>query len=217
MIVGCKENEILKINIEVETNHIKLNVETGVLMKVVDFINSFNTTALSEKNSEILVDEANNQEISEETIREKFKQFVLDKNDVSQYSYNDFIFSDESFEKIRTYKGKSIDIVDNLRFFNRKILNRQTMEMVSSFIDTIEEIKIEQNTINDIVKGIREYVIYMGPNEKYRGCIGKVVRYREDDNATHLIEFPNKFRDSGRIARFWSKPENIVFFEENEV
>ena len=211
MIIGINENALLKANLTIETNHIKFTVEKGILDKINQIIDSFNIVSWEDKSRDLL--NLEDGEI-EESIREKIKQYILEKADLSQYSFEDFVFSNEDMNNIRNYEGESIDVIDNLKYFVGKILPIEVIEMIKVFEAGIKEINLEGKPLNSFVSGVKEYVVYMGPNEKYRGCIGKVVRQRDNDTATELVEFPNKFRESGRIARFWSKPENLVKLDE---
>lgn len=213
MLVGVKENQILKANLIVEANHIKFSVEKGVLNKINNFVCKFNSMLWQDKAVEILETDCDGEE--EEYIRDKVKAHVINKTDLSSYTLDDFEFTPESNDNIRQYNGDSIDIIDNIQYFVERILPKEAIDMIKTFEQNIKEIDIEEVPLNTLISGISEYVLYMGPNEKYRGCIGKIVKQR-DDVASELIEFPNKYRESGKIARFWSKPGNIVFLKEVE-
>lgn len=210
MIVGVKENQILKVNLTVEANHIKFNVERGILNKINNFVCKFNSMLWQDKAVEILGTDCDGEE---ENIRDRVKSHVTNKTDLSSCTLDDFEFTPESNDNIRQYNGDSIDVIDNIKYFAERILPKEAIDMIKTFEENIREIDIEKVPLNSLISGISEYVIYMGPKEKYRGCIGKIVRQR-DDVASELIEFPNKYRESGKIARFWSKPENIVFLKE---
>lgn len=210
MIVGIKENTVLDFNLVIESNHIRLELKKGTLNKIEDFIKDFNQIEWTTKFEDII----NLTEIEEDEIRQKIKEYALEKTDLKQFTFDDFQFEDEHYNNVRLYTGKSIDIIDNIRFFPNNILPIEVIEMIKTFNDNIEYLDVENNPIESFVSGLNDYVIYMGPNEKYRGCIGKVVNER-DNVASLLVEFPNKFRESGRIARFWSKPANLVTFKED--
>lgn len=209
MIVGIKSNSVLDFKIEIETNHIKVYVKKGELPKITEFINKFNAILWEDKEPEILEEEITDEDI----IRNKVKDYVKKKTDLSLFTFDDFVFEEENFNNIRGYNGDFVDVVDNMKYFTNKILPVQVLDMIKGFSENIEPISVEDVSLDSFLTGISDYVLYMGPNPKYRGCIGKVVKTREDA-ASELVEFPNKFRESGNIARFWSKPENIVNLSE---
>lgn len=209
MIVGIKDNSLLDFKIEIETNHIKVYIKKGELPKIEEFINKFNSMLWEDKSSEILEEEITDEDV----IRNKVKEYVKKKTDLNLFTFDDFVFEEETFNNIRGYNGDFIDVVDNMQYFTNKILPVQVLDMIKGFSENIEPISVEDVSLDSFLTGISDYVLYMGPNPKYRGCIGKVVKTREDA-ASQLVEFPNKFRESGNIARFWSKPVNIVSLSE---
>lgn len=209
MIVGINNNSILDFKVEIETNHIKLYLQKGNLNKIEEFIKVFNVVSWEDKVKDIL----DNEDTDENVVRNKIKEFIEKETDLNLFSFDDFVFEDENFNNIRNYKGNSIDVVDNIRYFTNKVLPTQVIDMISDFAENIEGISIKDAPLNSFLTGISEFVLYMGPNEKYRGCVGRIVRTR-DKASSLLVEFPNKFRESGNIARFWSKPENIISFLE---
>lgn len=210
MIVGIQDNSILDFELNIETNHVKMYFKKGTLKEIENFINSFNAKLWEDKFNEILDEDITDENI----VRNKVCEYVLKHTDLSKYTLDDFIFEEENIDNIRKYNGPSIDVVDNMKYFLNVKLPTQVIDMLKEFSSNIEYIEKDGVSLESFLSGISEYVLYMGPNEKYRGCIGKIVDTREDP-APLLVEFPNKFRDSGRIARFWSKPSNLVkFFEE---
>lgn len=209
MIVGIKSNSLLDFKIEIEANHIKVYIKKGELPKIVEFINKFNAMLWEDKSSEILEEEIT----EEDVIRNKVKDYVKKNTDLSLFTFDDFVFEEESFNNVRGYNGDFINVVDNMQYFTDKILPIQVIDMIKGFSENIEPISVEDVSLDSFLTGISDYVLYMGPNPKYRGCIGKIVKTREDA-ASQLVEFPNKFRESGNIARFWSKPVNIVSLSE---
>lgn len=211
MIVGIKNNSVLNFEIEIEANHIKAYFKKGELHKIEEFIKSFNEADWETKTNNLISED----DTDENVIREKIKEFIEKETDLDLFSFDDLVFTEESIDRIRDYKGKSIEIVDNMKYFTNRILPAEVLNMIADFTENIEPLSIEDVPLSTFLPGVSEYVLYMGPNEKYRGCIGKIVKTR-DKAASQLVEFPNKFRESGNIARFWSKPQNLVNFLKEE-
>lgn len=209
MIVGIKSNSVLDFKLEIETNHIKMYIKKGELLKITEFINKFNSILWEDKFIDILSEEFT----EEDVIRDNVKEYIKKNTDLNLFTIDDFVFEEESTDQIRSYEGSSIDIVDNMKHFTNSILPAEVIDMIKDFSDNIDTICIKDVPLESFLNGISDFVLYMGPNPKYRGCIGKIVKTREDA-ASQLVEFPNKFRESGNIARFWSKPENIVNLSE---
>ena len=208
MIVGINGNSVLKFNMIVESNHIKLELMKGTLNQIEEFISNFNALIWEEKASKVsTIDVGEDEDIT----RNKIKDYIVRETDLSQYSIDDFVYKEEDLSNIRSYDGDSINIIDNLKYFVNLILPKEVIDMLTDANDNIKYLDASI-PLSDFISGISEYVVYMGPNPKYRGCIGKIVKTR-DDVASLLVEFPNKFRESGRIARFWSKPINVLSFK----
>lgn len=207
MIVGIQGNSILECTIELEANHIKIFLRKGTIKKIEDFIKNFNSIEWEEKTNSILKED----DVDEETIRLKIKDYVEKETDLSSITTDDFVFDDESIDNVKNYNGEHINVIDNMKYFTNRILPTQVIDMLNDFNNNIEDISNKDVAITSMLSGMSDFVLYMGPNQKYRGCIGKHVKTR-DDEASLLIEFPNKYRDSGKIARFWSKPSNLVNF-----
>lgn len=279
MIVGIKNNELLKMNLQIETNHIKFSVEKGIINKEDEFIKKINTMSWgkkiklilgldfeNEESSKILtnmmrdyvVSKIENSEINADDIdwssedldyfvdknildeeqgvrtrdkkieaaldlvfsvedvllRNRIREYIITEGTTNKISIEDFTFSPENLGNIRTYSGESINVIDNLKYFTDRVLPPEIMDMLR--IVTIKEIDSNLDSLETVVSGIKDYVIYMGAFKKYTGCIGRIVNHREieDDDGTELIEFPYKFRDSGKVARLWSNPSNIVYLSD---
>lgn len=214
MIVGIKDEEILKLDIKLESNMLQLGLYTGKYDRVNRFIEEFNLINFETKYKEIL----NLQEgLSKDEIKVEFKNFVLNEIFNRKLDIVDFRLVHESNrDNIRKFKGENIDLIDNLFVFNEKPLPSEVMNMVKEKIDGLVEIDLNSINIEDKNKEIFNWGVYIGNNEKYRGSIGKVVGFRERETS-HLVECPNKFKASGRQGRVWSNPKNFVCLDDTEV
>lgn len=115
----------------------------------------------------------------------------------------------------RHFRSEDFIKLKQAECFDRMPIPEKTKSFISEYIKTIEEVSFTKSQLKNIyskfaepVKEAEELVIYIGENTKYRGCVGKVIDYR-DDVAPNLIEFNNI---NGKTIKYWSKEENIVRF-----
>lgn len=211
MIVGIKDDEILNLDVKVESNQLKLELSRGTYDRVNKFIEELNLIDFEIKYKEIL----NLQdELSKDEVKSAFKNFVLNEIFNRELGVVDFRLRDEcDRNEIRKFKGESIDLVDNLFAFKDRPLATEVIEMIKSKIEELIEVDLKNIPINDKNKEILNWCIYLGNNEKYRGSIGKVVKFRERQTS-HLVECPNKFKASGKQGRVWSNPKNLVLLND---
>lgn len=211
MIVGIKDDEILNLDVKVESNQLKLELSRGTYDRVNKFIEELNLIDFEIKYKEIL----NLQdELSKDEVKSAFKNFVLNEIFNRELGIVDFRLRDEcDRNEIRKFKGESIDLVDNLFAFKDRPLATEVIEMIKSKIEELIEVDLKNIPINDKNKEILNWCIYLGNNEKYRGSIGKVVKFRERQTS-HLVECPNKFKASGKQGRVWSNPKNLVLLND---
>lgn len=131
----------------------------------------------------------------------------------------DLPFQDINLEDVdlSKYQSSSLKVIEQLTFFNNMPVPVKTKSFIQEYVDKIEEIELTKSQLRGIyaqfaepIEEIQEYVMYIGPNDKYRGIVGKIVELR-DDIAPNLVEFSN-FKKDGSSAKFWSKEENLVRF-----
>lgn len=211
MIIGIKDNEILDVDIRVESNELKLKLSRGKYDRVNKFIEELNLIDFEVKYKEIL----NLQDgLSKDEIKSAFKNFVLNEIFNRELDVVDFRLNDEhNRDEIRKFDGESIDLVDNLFAFKDKPLATEVIQMIKEKIDGLVEVNFKDIPIDEQNKEISNWCIYLGNNEKYKGSIGKVVKFRERQTS-HLVECPNKFKASGKQGRVWSNPKNLVYLSD---
>lgn len=211
MIVAVNGKEILKLESKIEDNSIEFKLYRGRYNRVQKLIREFNLIDYDIKASNILcgIDST-----KKEDVRDAFVNFILNEVFNREVDIIDFDIEEGVREVARNFQGENIDLIDNLYAFNGNNLPMEVIELVKSQMTNLSEIDIKNIDVEDKNKEIEDWCIYLGNNEKYKGCIGKVVRYREQRQTSHLVECPNKFKDSGSQGRVWANPKNLVFFKD---
>lgn len=115
----------------------------------------------------------------------------------------------------RHFRNEAFIKLQQVEAFNGMPIPDKTKEFIGGYVETIDEVNFTESQLKSIytqfaepVKEVEEYVMYIGENDKYKGCVGRIVDVRED-KAPHLVEFRNV---QGKTCRYWSKEENIVRF-----
>lgn len=216
LVVGKKENEFLKIEIEVQKNHFKMNLINLSPISIDEALEDFNSIEWLEKTSSLLEDKIQ---------REYKSDYDIDNIDVVDIvvSHTRSLFeilkqrnrltnAYEIESNIDEYEGDSIPLVKWLYSFSNRILDYSIMEFVPQIIQKIKEVNIE-NTKIDLKEDLEEkYFLYIGNKKKYKGCIGKLVTTLEGSDAKTLIEFPGK-REGKSTGRMWCSPDNLVLID----
>ena len=216
LVVGKKENEFLKIEIEVQKNHFKMNLINLSPISIDEVLEDFNSIEWLEKTSSLLEDKIQ---------REYKSDYDIDNIDVVDIvvSHTRSLFeilkqrnrltnAYEIESNIDEYEGDSIPLVKWLYSFSNRILDYSIMEFVPQIIQKIKEVNIE-NTKIDLKEDLEEkYFLYIGNKKKYKGCIGKLVTTLEGSDAKTLIEFPGK-REGKSTGRMWCSPDNLVLID----
>lgn len=214
LVVGKRGNEFLKIEIEVQKNHFKMNLINLSPISIDEALEDFNSIEWLEKTSSLLKDKTQ-------------KEYKNDYDDISDIdivvSHTKSLFkilkkrnrltnAYEIESNIDEYEGESIPLVKWLYSFSNRILDYSIMEFVPQIIKKIKEVDIENITI-DLTEDLKEkYFLYIGSKKKYKGCVGKLVSTRENSDANSLIEFPGK-RDGKTTGRMWCSLENLVLID----
>ena len=211
-VVGYNSKALLEVNLEIQTNHIKFSLCKIRPKSIKDFVYDFNQMSWKEKLNCIL--DTNNLaegtviDITEKEIREEIINFIYDEIDFLKEKEN-WIIEDEDIENLKKYKGKSMPLVEWLSTFSNKILDGSVIAFAPDIIRSIEGLKTIPEEIADIYS-FDEYVLYMGPNEKYRGCLGLIDNFRENDEASTLISFPGTKKASKGPRKLWCNDENLL-------
>lgn len=216
LVVGKKENEFLKIEIEVQKNHFKMNLINLSPISIDEVLEDFNSIEWLEKTSSLLEDKIQ---------KEYESDYDMDNIDVVNIviSHTRSLFeilkqrnrltnAYEIESNIDEYEGDSIPLVKWLYSFSNRILDYSIMEFVPQIIQKIKEVNIE-NTKIDLKEDLEEkYFLYIGNKKKYKGCIGKLVTTLEGSDDKTLIEFPGK-REGKSTGRMWCSPDNLVLID----
>lgn len=214
LVVGKRGNEFLKIEIEVQKNHFKMNLINLSPISIDEVLEDFNSIGWLEKISSLLknkvqkkcendYDDTSDIDIVVSHIKSLFE--ILKKRNRLTNAY-------EVGNDIDEYEGESIPLVKWLYSFSNRILDSSIMEFVPQIIKKIKEVDIENITI-DLTEDLKEkYFLYIGNKKKYKGCVGKLVDTREHSDANSLIEFPGK-RDGKTTGRMWCSLENLVLID----
>ena len=216
LVVGKKENEFLKVEIEVQKNHFKMNLVNLSPISLNEVLEDFNSIEWLEKTSSLLKDK----------IRKECESgYIIPDIDVVDVVVNHVKSLFEILKKrnrltntyeiesnIDEYEGESIPLVKWLYSFSNRILDYSIMEFVPQIIQKIKEVDIV-NTKIELKEDLKEkYFLYIGEKKKYKGCVGKLVNTRENSDANNLIEFPGK-NNGKSTGRMWCSSENLVLID----
>lgn len=210
-IVGFNDKNLLKVSLEIQTNHIKLKLYKLKPQPVEDFVLDFNNINWNEKCNEILkIDEYNEgsiTETTEEEIRELTVEYLGEK--ISNLSKREnWVEYPELSSNLDKYEGTSLPLLKWISSFSNEILHHSIMCFVPDFVKKIESIEDAQLNFKDY--SLDDYVLYMGANEKYRGCIGTIERRRDSEDSPTLVEFPGKNKSTKATGRFWCNDDNLL-------
>lgn len=212
-IVGFNNENLLKVSLEIQTNHIKLKLYKLKPQSIEDFVLDFNNINWNQKYNKILrIDEFSEDsifEITEEEIRELTVEYLEEKiNNLNKRE--NWVEYPELSSNLDKYKGTSLPLLKWISSFSNEILHHSIMCFVPDFVKKIESIEDTQLKLKDY--SLDEYVLYMGANEKYRGCIGTIERRRDSEDSPTLVEFPgrNKSTSKGKTGRFWCNDDNLL-------
>lgn len=180
---------------------------------IYGFVRKFNQIIWDVKHQRVFPDIDNYEgEEKKEYIRECMEKCFKDEIDNVDLPYNE-IYGVNNLE--RQFKSEDFIKLKQVEFFNAMPIPEKTKDFLNNYIDTIEEIEFSDSQLKNIytqfsepVKEVDEYVIYIGENSKYKGCVGKIIDNR-DDVAPNLIEFNNI---NGKTIKYWSKEDNLVRF-----
>lgn len=216
LVVGKKENEFLKIELDVQKNHFKMNLINLSPISVEKVLEDFNSIEWLDKISSLLKntsqkEDSNYYNVSDVETIEIVVNHVKKLFDVVQTKT--LLNTYEIENNISEYDGDSIPLVKWLYSFSNRILDDSIMEFVPQIIQKIKEVDMG-NTIVDINDNLNEelnekYFLYIGDKQKYKGCVGKLTNTRELANATYLLEFAGK-KEGKSTGRMWCSLDNLV-------
>ena len=201
LVVGFRNGSVLRANISIEENKVCVNLEKGLNQTLQEYFDRVQNLSWSDK---IDLLKENNITFTEENLNEKIAEYIS-KDLFDEVNVDDFVFTEESLSNSKKYKGSNINVIDNLNYFVDKELPLQVVEL----LDRIVKENITEEYGNEIINQMNDVVMYIGPNKKYKGCIGMIGQKR-NDSASELVEFPEKFNDNGTLCMYWVEPSNLI-------
>ena len=202
LVVGFRNSSILRANVIIEGNKIDVTLENGCNEQLQNYFTNIQQLSWSEKVNMLI---ENNISFSEENLNQKVAEYIS-KDLFDSINIDDFVFTEESLANAKKYKGNKMPIIDNLNYFVNKELPTQVVEM----LDNIIKENLTEEYSNEVINQMNNVVMYVGPNEKYKGCIG-MIGQRRNDSASELVEFPGKFNPSGTLCMYWVDPANLIY------
>lgn len=202
LVVGFRNGSILRANISVEGNRINVNLEKGLNANLQEYFEKIQSLSWSDK---INLLKEHNIDFSEENLNQKIAEYIS-KDLFDDVNIDDFTFTEESILNAKKYKGSKMSIIDNLNYFLDKELPTQVIEL----LDGIIKENITEEYSEEVINQMNNVVMYVGPNEKYKGCIG-MIGQRRNDSASELVEFPGKFNENGTLCMYWVEPSNLIY------
>lgn len=211
-IVGIDNKILLRVSLEIQTNHIKMKAFKITPYRIEDFVKKMNKIDFYDKLVVLRKDYVEKFNYAEDTMRRVYMEYITDQYAVFEKE-SEFKEIQENFSNLDNYTGTSMPIVKWLSTFSNEVLDMSIMEFVPSIVSKIESIpldKIEPINYTDEHDNINEYVVYMGNMKKYRGAIGYIEKIRDDDDATTLVCFPGKGKDKSGIGKLWCSNDNLL-------
>lgn len=180
---------------------------------IYNFAKKFNQIIWEVKNERIFprIDELEGED-KKEYIREAIENCFINEINEIDLPYSE-VYGVDNLQRI--FRSEDFIKLKQIEFFNGMPIPDKTKEFIGSYIETVENVEFTESQLKNIytqfaepVKEVEEFVIYIGENSKYKGCVGKIIDHREDV-APNLIQFDNI---NGKTFKYWSKEDNIVRF-----
>lgn len=223
-IIAYKNNRVVKISAQL-TDKLNFNLlesykrnflsSEDIAYKV---FKHFNEIPWNSKSVRILNLNNPTQELQNDETKETMKKSLYSYlKDVEEDEY-DLGFTNQDFYYLeRDYDCSQIDLIEQLGFFNNMPIPTKTIGFIEEYINQIEDISLSRQQLRKLyientapMEEVQEYVMYIGPNEKFKGFVGRIVNHR-DDTAPHLVEFYAK-KSNGNNYKFWSMEQNLIKF-----
>lgn len=180
---------------------------------IYNFAKKFNQIIWEVKNERIFprIDELEGED-KKEYIREAIENCFINEINEIDLPYSE-VYGVDNLQRI--FRSEDFIKLKQIEFFNGMPIPDKTKEFIGNYIETVENVEFTETQLKNIytqfaepVKEVEEFVIYIGENSKYKGCVGKIIDHREDV-APNLIQFDNI---NGKTFKYWSKEDNIVRF-----
>lgn len=209
LIVGKNEEKLLAIEIDMQKNHFKLNLKKLTKVDLEKVLADYNNmdwvdklTTLSEYYN-LSIDNKDS-----EIMELRFKSFIAKefRSLVNSLNKNNFYHIEEEFSNnILSYKGSSIYLVDWLNSLANKIIDVSIIEAISDIISKIKTIEITDKKFNYKNK----YYLYMGKKDSYKGCIGELIKIKDNSKTPYLICFYGK-KSEQSSGKLWCSKSNLT-------
>lgn len=211
-VVGIDDNTLLKVSLEIQTNHIKMKVFKIEPYTIEDFVTKINKIDFFDKLSVLRKKYSLEFSYTEDELRYLYLDYIKDEY-IAFKEESDLKESQELFSNLDKYEGKSMPIVKWLATFSNEILDKSIMEFAPSIVSKIEPLDSESiKRINslDSYDNINQFVVYMGNMKKYRGCIGCIEKTRDNEEASSLVCFHGKGKDKKSQGKLWCSNDNLL-------
>lgn len=223
-ILAYKNNKIVKISAQL-TDKLNFNLLESYKRNFLDSEDMaykvfmfFNEIPWSRKSVGILNLSDSAQELIYDDTKKIIKKGLCKYlSDIEKDEY-DLGFTSQEFSYLESaYNCTQMDLIEQLSFFNNMPIPTKTIDFIGGYVNQIEEISLSRQQLRKLyiehtapMEEAKEYVMYIGPNEKFKGFVGKIVQQREDE-APYLVEFYAE-KANGKNYKFWSKNENLIKF-----
>lgn len=224
-IKSTKQIEILKAKVKLQ-DCLCMDFEKSTNSldgNVLSYLKQFNSVIWDVK-CNLIFPNINNIEDAEE--RRKYIEDSMEQHFSKLLAERDIKYTpvDIDYINLDEMDNKSCDIAEQLSCFNHMPIPAKTKSFLQEYVNLMEE--AEAPSIKDInirkayiqysepVREVEEYVMYIGDNTKYRGLVGVITGYREDnstDKAPNKITFIEN-SEGVRVANYWAKDDNIITF-----
>lgn len=180
---------------------------------ILNFANKFNQIVWDVKKERVFprIDELEGED-REDYIREAIENCFINEINEIDLPYLE-VYGVDNLQ--RNFRSEDFTKLRQIECFDRMPIPDKTKEFLNSYIETVESVQFTESQLKNIytqfsepVQEVEEYVIYVGENSKYKGCVGKIIDNREDV-APNLIQFDNI---NGKTFKYWSKEDNLVRF-----
>lgn len=217
-IVGIGNNSLLKVSLEIQTNHIKMKTLKLTRPTIDDFIEKINKISFENKIKD-LKEQSNqtDEDLNANDIENDKKDYYCYLEYIKS-KYIDFlnetkwIEEPELLSNLDNYRGISMPIVKWISGFSNEILDDSIMEFVPAIVKKITPIDIDENYLyNNFPK--RKYYVYVGSMEKYKCCIGSKEKTRDNKESPVLVSFPSKGKTKDTPGKLWCNEANLLEIE----
>lgn len=223
-IIAYKGNRIIKFSAQL-TDKLNFNLleshrKNFLLGEDLAYkiFNHFNAIPWNSKSIRILKLNDPEQELQDDKTKNTMKKAIEKYLSEIEEDEHDLDFTSQEYYYLeRDYNCSQKDLIEQLGFFNDMPIPTKTISFLEGYVQQVEDIELSKQQLRKLyientapMEEVKEYVMYIGPNDKFKGFVGEVIQHR-DDIAPNLVKFYT-LNEKGRNYKFWSKEENLVRF-----